>query len=51
MPCDSNRQKLCNCDKCDACYARSFVLHEKAEFLSDTNKLTQKDILKSTHTK
>lgn len=45
------KSRLCDDSDCDHCKNRSFASHPRAEFWSDKNKLSPRDIFKSSHTK
>jgi len=44
-------QAMCVKDDCTMCLNRSFATHEKAQFWSDKNKLTPRQVFKSANTK
>ncbi len=49
-PCCGN-QKLCSKEDCELCLEASFASHPKAEFWSDKNKLSPREVFKQSHVK
>ena len=49
--CGGNCQKLCSNEKCKKCYLKSFASHEKSRYWSNNNKLTPREVFKSSGTK
>jgi very-short-patch-repair endonuclease len=49
--CSQPPKKLCDNYKCDHCYEKSFLSHEKAEFWSEKNTQTQREVFKSSNKK
>ena len=47
--CSISSKKLCEDDKCQMCFEKSFASHEKAKYWSNKNKLISRQIFKVSH--
>ena len=46
-----SKRKLCNNDKCEECYEKSFASHEKSKYWGVKNEKKPRDVFKSSHEK
>ena len=48
---DHKRLKLCDDEKCDSCFEKSFASHPKAKYWADDNPITPRQVLKNAQKK
>lgn len=49
--CDGNNKKLCRLEKCQDCYEKSFASHPRSKNWSKKNKLSPREVFKSSDKK